>query len=83
MDEHALLASAFVRAILNEFPYIPVLAEDLVESFVSLVPTSYERIVDCIRYELPEMEQAGDESTRAICHALRDNCQNIASRGYV
>lgn len=79
MDEHALLASAFIRAILNEFPYVPVLADDLVERFADIIPPSYERIVDCIRYELPELERPGDETTRAICQALRDDsCLEIA-----
>jgi predicted DNA-binding transcriptional regulator YafY len=71
LDEHSLLAFAFLKAILSDLHYIPVVSDSLSEEFRNLIPDDYADIVDTVRYELPDMEAVSDALIAEICRSLR------------
>lgn len=71
LDEHSLLAFTFLKAILSELHYIPVVSDSLSDEFRSLVPDEFVDIVDKVCYELPDMEAVSDVLIAEICRSLR------------
>lgn len=71
LDEHSLLAAAFLKAILGQFNYIPVVADSLEEEFVEQIPISYRAIVDSIVYSLPQFDHIPDALVFEICTAIK------------
>ncbi len=74
LDEHSLLAAAFLKAILGQFNYIPVVADSLEEEFVELLSADYRAIVDSIEYELPNFERIPDTLVYELCRSIRKRC---------
>lgn len=70
VDEHSLLAFAFVRAILGQFCYIPVVANNLEHTFMAQIPDAYRKIVENIEYQLPQMEPIPDALVYEICRSI-------------
>lgn len=70
LDEHSLLAASFLKAILGQFNYIPVVADALEESFLERLPKNYRNIVEGIVYELPQFEAIPDALVLEICRSL-------------
>jgi predicted DNA-binding transcriptional regulator YafY len=71
LDEHSLLAAAFLKAILGQFDYVPVIADSLREEFVEQLPADYRAIVDSIEYSLPQIERIPDALVYELCNAVR------------
>jgi predicted DNA-binding transcriptional regulator YafY len=69
-DENSLLAFAFLRAILMEYHYVPVVSDDLITLIKSRIAGRYSDITDKVRYEIPDMEPIHGEISYSICQAL-------------
>lgn len=71
LDEHSLLAAAFLKAILGQFNYVPIVADSLEEEFVEQLPSDYRAIIDSIEYSLPQLEHIPDALVFELCNAIR------------
>ncbi len=69
-DEKSLFALAFLSSILTEYSYVPVVSDDLLALLKERIAGRYSRIVDKVRYELPDMESIDGEIAYALCEAL-------------
>jgi predicted DNA-binding transcriptional regulator YafY len=79
LDEHSLLASAFLKAIRGQFNYVPVVADDLEQTFIEQLPGNYRNIVDSIIYELPQFEPIPNALVYETCRSIdRRNILHIA-----
>jgi len=74
LDEHSLLAAAFLKAILGQFNYVPIIADSLEEEFIEQLPVDYRAIVDSIEYSLPQIEQIPDALVFNLCRSIRKRC---------
>jgi predicted DNA-binding transcriptional regulator YafY len=69
-DEKSLLSLAFLKSILAQYAYIPVLSKELIALIEARMPTRYAAIADKVQYELPDLERIEDSVAFALCRAL-------------
>jgi predicted DNA-binding transcriptional regulator YafY len=72
-DEKSLFAFAFLKAILAEYAYVPILSDELIAILEERIAGRYSRIADRVRYELPDLERIENDVAFALCQALLDN----------
>lgn len=71
-DIRSLLTMAFIQALLEKQPYIPIVSEDLLEKLKKLFAGPFTTISDRVRYELPDMEALGEQHAFDLCQAMLD-----------
>lgn len=69
-DEKSLLALSFLRSILSQYHYVPVLSEELVALAQEKLGGRYAAIADKVIYELSDMETLDNEVSFSLCQAL-------------
>ncbi len=71
-DEKSLFAISFLKSILSEYAYVPVLSNELIGFLEGKISRRYERIADRVSYELPTIERIGNTIAYTLCQALVD-----------
>lgn len=71
-DEKSLFAISFLKSILSEYAYVPVLSNEIIGFLEGKISRRYERIADRVSYELPDIERIGDAIAYIFCQALVD-----------
>ena len=71
-DEKSLFAISFLKSILSEYAYVPVLSNELIGFLEGKISRRYERIADRVSYELPTIERIGNSIAYTLCQALVD-----------
>jgi predicted DNA-binding transcriptional regulator YafY len=71
-DEKSLLSLAFLKSILAQYAYIPMLSKELIALIEERIPRHYAAIADKVQYELPDLEHIEDSVAFALCRALLD-----------
>lgn len=69
-DEKSLLSLAFLKSILAQYAYIPVLSKELIALIEERIPSHYAAIANKVQYELPDLERIEDSVAFALCRAL-------------
>lgn len=69
-DEKSLLSLAFLKSILAQYAYIPVLSRELIALIEERTPSHYAAIANKVQYELPDLERIEDSVAFALCRAL-------------
>jgi len=69
-DEKSLLSLAFLKSILAQYAYIPVLSKELIALIEERTPSHYAAIANKVQYELPDLERIEDSVAFALCRAL-------------
>ena len=69
-DEKSLLAFAFLKAILTEYHYVPVVSNDILTLLKEKIAGRYACIAEKVSYELPDMESIDGDIAYALCQAL-------------
>ena len=69
-DEKSFLAFAFLKAMLTEYHYIPVLSNDILALLQEKIAGRYAGIAEKVSYELPDMESIDGSIAYALCQAL-------------
>lgn len=72
-DEKSLFAFAFLRAILTEYVYVPVVSDEILTLLEERIAGRYARIAGKVRYELPDLEPIDGEVAYTLCQALLDS----------
>jgi len=72
-DEKSLLALSFLRSILSQYHYVPVLSEELVALAQEKLGGRYAAIADKVIYELSDMESLDNDIAYALCQSLLDS----------
>jgi predicted DNA-binding transcriptional regulator YafY len=71
-DEKSLFAISFLKSIIAEYAYVPVLSNDLIAFLNQKISHRYSRIADRVSYELPDIEKIGGTIAYTLCQALLD-----------
>lgn len=71
-DEKSLFAISFLKSIIAEYAYVPVLSNDLIDFLNHKISHRYSRIADRVSYELPDIEKIGGTIAYTLCQALLD-----------
>lgn len=74
-DEKSLLAFAFLKAIINEYHYVPVISNDILALLKEKIAGRYAGIAEKVSYELPDMESIDGDIAYALCQALLHSCE--------
>ena len=69
-DEKSFFAFAFLKAMLTEYHYIPVISNDALTLLQEKIAGRYASIAEKVRYELPDMESIDGDIAYALCQAL-------------
>lgn len=69
-DEKSFLAFAFLKAILTEYHYVPIVSNDILTLLKEKIAGRYAAIAEKVRYELPDMESIDGDIAYALCQAL-------------
>lgn len=69
-DEKSFFAFAFLKAMLTEYHYIPVISNDALALLQERIAGRYAGIAEKVRYELPDMESIDGEIAFSLCQAL-------------
>jgi len=69
-DEKSLLALSFLRSLLSQYHYVPVLSEELVALAQEKLGGRYASIADKVIYELSDMETLDNDVSFSLCQAL-------------
>lgn len=69
-DEKSFLAFAFLKAILSEYHYVPIVSNDILALLKEKIAGRYAAIAEKVRYELPDMESIDGDIAYALCQAL-------------
>ncbi len=69
-DEKSLLAFAFLKAILTEYHYVPVVSNDILTLLKEKIAGRYAGIAEKVSYELPDMESIDGDIAYSLCQAL-------------
>ena len=69
-DEKSLLAFAFLKAILTEYQYVPVVSNDILALLKEKIAGRYACIAEKVSYELPDLESIDGDIAYALCQAL-------------
>jgi predicted DNA-binding transcriptional regulator YafY len=69
-DERSFFAFAFLRSILTDYQYIPVISDDILETLKDRIVGAYARIADRVEYELSDFEPIRGETAYVICRAM-------------
>ena len=69
-DEKSFLAFAFLKAMLSEYHYIPVISNDILTLLQEKIAGRYAGIAEKVSYELPDMESIDGDIAYALCQAL-------------
>jgi len=69
-DEKSFLAFAFLKAILTEYHYVPVVSNDILTLLKEKIAGRYAGIAEKVSYELPDMESIDGETAYVLCQAL-------------
>lgn len=69
-DEKSFLAFAFLKAILTEYHYVPVVSNDILALLKEKIAGRYAGIAEKVSYELPDMESIDGDIAYALCQAL-------------
>ena len=69
-DEKSFLTFAFLKAMLTEYHYIPVISNDILTLLQEKIAGRYAGIAEKVRYELPDMESIDGDIAYALCQAL-------------
>lgn len=72
-DETTFLTFAFLKAILDQYMYVPVISEETASLLQEKLGSHYSPIAAKVRYELPDMEKIDGEIAFAICDSLLNN----------
>ena len=74
-DEKSFLAFAFLKAILTEYHYVPVVSNDILTLLKEKIAGRYAGIAEKVSYELPDMESIDGDIAYALCQALLHSCE--------
>lgn len=74
-DEKSFLAFAFLKAILSEYHYVPIVSNDILALLKEKIAGRYATIAEKVRYELPDMESIDGDIAYALCQALLKSCE--------
>ena len=74
-DEKSFLAFAFLKAILTEYHYVPVVSNDILTLLKEKIAGHYANIAEKVSYELPDMESIDGDIAYALCQALLHSCE--------
>lgn len=69
-DETTFLTFAFLKAILDQYMYVPIISGETVSLLREKLGSHYEPIAAKVRYELPDMEKIDGETAYALCDSL-------------
>jgi len=69
-DEKSFLAFAFLKAILTQYHYVPVISNDILTLLKEKIAGRYAGIAEKVSYELPDMEPIDGDIAYALCQAL-------------
>lgn len=69
-DEKSVFTFAFLKAMLTEYHYIPVLSNDILALLQEKIIGRYAGIAEKVSYELPDMESIDGGIAYALCQAL-------------
>lgn len=71
-DEKSLFAFAFLKAILTDYAYVPILSEEILSQLGGRIAGRYAAVADRVRYELPDLDRIEEGVAFALCQALLD-----------
>ena len=69
-DEKSFFAFAFLKAMLTEYHYVPVISNDILTLLQEKIAGRYASIAEKVSYELPDMESIDGDIAYALCQAL-------------
>ena len=69
-DEKSFLAFAFLKAMLTQYHYVPVISNDILTLLQEKIAGRYASITEKVSYELPDMESIDGDIAYALCQAL-------------
>lgn len=69
-DEKSFLTFAFIKAMLTEYQYVPVISNDILALLQEKIAGCYAGIAEKVSYELPDMESIDGDIAYALCQAL-------------
>lgn len=69
-DIRSLMTMAFIQAILEKQPYIPIVSDELSQRLKKIFAGPFETISDRVRYELPDMEALQEQHAFDLCQAM-------------
>jgi len=72
-DIRSLMTMAFIQALLEKQPYIPIVSDELSQRLKKIFTGPFETISDRVRYELPDMEALQEAHAFDLCQAMLEN----------